>query len=84
MEEVSICEKISIVSSRLFLVKYLLATSLFFIGVMATDSPDSTEFDFWKGFLFIQGIPLIVFVIGFFILIVINNKKMLIYNSVAM
>ena len=48
---------------------------LFFIGVMATDSPDSTEFDFWKGFLFIQGIPLIVFVIGFFILIVINNKK---------
>ncbi|EJS05848.1 hypothetical protein CQ058_27120 [Bacillus sp. MYb56] len=56
----------------------------FFIGVMATDPPDSTEFDFWKGFLFIQGIPLIVFVIGFFILVVINNKKILIYNSVVL
>ncbi|EEM22403.1 hypothetical protein bthur0001_25050 [Bacillus thuringiensis serovar tochigiensis BGSC 4Y1] len=42
---------------------------------MATDPPDSTEFDFRKGFLFIQGILLIVFIIGFFILVVINNKK---------
>ncbi|PGO22626.1 hypothetical protein CN984_26150 [Bacillus cereus] len=29
-----------------------------FIGVMATDSPYSTELDFWKGFFFIQIIPL--------------------------
>ncbi len=30
----------------------------YFIGGMATDSPDSTMLDFWKGFLFIQAIPL--------------------------
>ncbi|EMA6343475.1 hypothetical protein ACO11K_002256 [Bacillus cytotoxicus] len=47
----------------------------FFIGGFATDPPDSTAFDFWKGFFFIQGIPLIIFIIGFLILIVINNKK---------
>ncbi|WP_459500504.1 hypothetical protein [Bacillus sp. C1] len=47
----------------------------FFIGGFATDPPDSTELDFWKGFLFIQGIPLIVFIIGFLILVVINNKQ---------
>ncbi|AWC27746.1 hypothetical protein ACRS6Y_05345 [Bacillus cytotoxicus] len=47
----------------------------FFIGSFATDPPDSTTFDFLKGFLLIQGIPLTVFIIGFLILIVINNKK---------
>ncbi|CAG9615178.1 hypothetical protein BACCIP111899_04415 [Bacillus rhizoplanae] len=36
----------------------------FFIGVMATDSPDSTELDFWGGFLFIQAIPLLILIIG--------------------
>ncbi len=30
----------------------------FFIGGMATDSPDSTRLDFWKGFFFIQKISL--------------------------
>ncbi|MES9700388.1 hypothetical protein ABWK42_24805 [Bacillus sp. JJ927] len=30
----------------------------FFIGGMATDSPGSTMLDFWKGFFFIQAIPL--------------------------
>ncbi|MBE7106964.1 hypothetical protein FT637_29530 [Bacillus cereus] len=30
----------------------------YFIGGMATDSPGSTMLDFWKGFLFIQAIPL--------------------------
>ncbi|PRT01357.1 hypothetical protein C6356_28385 [Bacillus wiedmannii] len=47
----------------------------FFIGSFATDPPDSTMFDFWKGFLLIQGIPLIIFIIGFLILVIINNKK---------
>lgn len=35
-----------------------------FIGVMATDSPYSTEFDFWGGFLFIQGIPLLLLLVA--------------------
>ncbi|MCM3758363.1 hypothetical protein M3197_12910 [Sporosarcina aquimarina] len=35
-----------------------------FIGVMATDSPTSTIFNFWAGFLFIQGIPLLILMIG--------------------
>ena len=38
-----------------------------FIGVMATDSPTSTIMHFWAGFLFIQGIPLLVLMIGTFI-----------------
>ncbi|MED0876834.1 hypothetical protein P4T39_27260 [Bacillus mobilis] len=36
-----------------------------FIGVMATDSPYSTELDFWGGFLFIQGIPLLILLVAF-------------------
>ncbi|MED1512704.1 hypothetical protein [Bacillus proteolyticus] len=36
-----------------------------FIGVMATDSPDSTRLDFCKGFLFIQGIPLLILLAAF-------------------
>ncbi|PGZ97433.1 hypothetical protein COE51_14135 [Bacillus pseudomycoides] len=35
-----------------------------FIGGMATDSPDSTRLDFCKGFLFIQGIPLIILLLA--------------------
>ncbi|MGX5435105.1 hypothetical protein [Bacillus toyonensis] len=35
-----------------------------FIGVMATDSPYSTELDFWGGFLFIQGIPLLLLLVA--------------------
>ncbi|EJR57413.1 hypothetical protein IIO_04940 [Bacillus cereus VD115] len=35
-----------------------------FIGVMATDSPHSTEIDFWGGFLFIQGIPLLILLVA--------------------
>jgi hypothetical protein len=34
------------------------------IGVMATDSPTSTTNNFWAGFLFIQGIPLLILIIG--------------------
>ena len=33
----------------------------FFIGGMATDSPDSTLIHFFKGFLFVQGLPLLTF-----------------------
>ncbi|MGG2014834.1 hypothetical protein [Bacillus sp. S10(2024)] len=36
----------------------------FFIGGMATAPPDSTELDFWGGFLFIQAIPLLILIIG--------------------
>ncbi|PGZ08387.1 hypothetical protein COE30_12850 [Bacillus cereus] len=36
----------------------------FFIGVMATDSPDSTELDFWGGFFFIQAIPLLILLVA--------------------
>ncbi|GMR68014.1 MULTISPECIES: hypothetical protein [Bacillus] len=35
-----------------------------FIGVMATDSPYSTELDFWGGFLFIQAIPLLILLVA--------------------
>lgn len=35
-----------------------------FIGVMATDSPYSTELDFWGGFLFIQGIPILILLVA--------------------
>ena len=35
-----------------------------FIGVMATDSPTSTIYNFWAGFLFVQGIPLLILIIG--------------------
>lgn len=37
----------------------------FFIGGMATDSPDSTILDFWKGFFFIQAIPLFILLVAF-------------------
>ena len=35
-----------------------------FIGIMGTDAPDSNTFDFLKGFLFIQAIPIILFLIS--------------------
>ncbi|MEB8692956.1 hypothetical protein P4H09_29430 [Bacillus cereus] len=56
-----------------------------FIDGMATDSPDNTVFDLWEGFFSIQGISLIVFIIGFLILVVINSKNiMLIYNNAVL
>ncbi len=36
-----------------------------FIGAMATDSPYSTALDFLGGFLFIQGIPLLLLLVTF-------------------
>ncbi|PDY82944.1 hypothetical protein CN941_30760 [Bacillus cereus] len=35
-----------------------------FIGGMATDSPYSTELDFWGGFFFIQGIPVLMLLVA--------------------
>ena len=47
-----------------------------FIGIMATDAPDSNSFDFLKGFLFIQGIPIILFIISTLkLLFGIKNQK---------
>jgi hypothetical protein len=43
----------------------VLATPLsIFIGVMATDAPSSTIFNFWMGFLFVQSIPIFILMIG--------------------
>ncbi|HDR4873347.1 TPA: hypothetical protein QCR24_004217 [Bacillus cereus] len=51
----------------------------YFIGVMATDSPDSTRLDFWKGFFFIQKIPLFLLIFLLFLTVVLwfirKNKK---------
>ncbi|OTX80822.1 hypothetical protein BK726_27520 [Bacillus thuringiensis serovar londrina] len=79
------CEKNSIVlHGRLWLNICLLPRSVFIDG-MATDSPDNTVFDLWEGFFSIQGISLIVFIIGFLILVVINSKHiMLIYNNAVL
>ena len=41
----------------------------FFIGGMATDAPDSDIFDFLRGFLFVQAIPLIMLFISIFKLV---------------
>jgi len=52
-----------------------------FIGVMATDSPYSTRLDFWKGFLFIQGIPLFLLLIAF-IWWLIRQSKVTVQTSI--
>ncbi|PGO25220.1 hypothetical protein CN984_19500 [Bacillus cereus] len=52
-----------------------------FIGVMATDSPYSTRLDFWKGFLFIQGIPLFLLLIAF-IWWLIRSSKVTVQTSI--
>ncbi|EJS66427.1 hypothetical protein CN425_22910 [Bacillus cereus] len=46
-----------------------------FIGVMATDPPDSTRLDFWKGFLFIQAIPLLILLLAFAWWLIRRNKE---------
>lgn len=56
-------KKLSFVMFALGLNVIITPLSLF-IGVMATDSPTSTTNNFWAGFLFIQGIPLIILIIG--------------------
>ncbi|MBJ8055590.1 hypothetical protein JDS87_27650 [Bacillus cereus] len=47
----------------------------FFIGGMSTDAPDSTMLDFYKGFLFIQGIPLIILLLTLVWWFIRWNKK---------
>ena len=49
----------------------------YFIGMMATDAPTSTSVNFLKGFLFIQGIPIILFIISLLLLLFSskNQKK---------
>ncbi|MGG2015451.1 hypothetical protein [Bacillus sp. S10(2024)] len=46
-----------------------------FIGGMSTDSPDSTRLDFCKGFLFIQGIPIIILLLALVWWFIRRNKK---------
>ncbi|PFI25185.1 hypothetical protein COI75_08825 [Bacillus cereus] len=46
-----------------------------FIGVMATDPPDSTRLDFWKGFLFIQAIPLLILLLALAWWLIRRNKE---------
>ncbi|HDX9654927.1 TPA: hypothetical protein ROY23_005463 [Bacillus wiedmannii] len=47
----------------------------FFIGIMATDSPHSTMLDFWKGFLFIEVIPLCILLLALAWWFIRRNKK---------
>lgn len=46
-----------------------------FIGVMATDSPYSTELNFWGGFLFIQAIPLLILLVALIWWFICKGKK---------
>ncbi|WP_242225383.1 hypothetical protein [Bacillus cereus group sp. BfR-BA-01380] len=47
----------------------------FFVGAMTTDSPDSTELDFWGGFFCVQGIPLLVLLLDLVKWFIRRNKK---------
>ncbi|WP_336992669.1 hypothetical protein [Bacillus toyonensis] len=47
----------------------------FFIGVMATDPPDSTMLDFLKGFLFIQAIPFLILLLSMMWWLIRRNKE---------
>ncbi|SCC30669.1 Protein of unknown function [Bacillus wiedmannii] len=42
---------------------------------MATAPPDSTALDFWGGFLFIQGIPLLILLAAFLKLALAKKTK---------
>jgi hypothetical protein len=54
----------------------VIATPLaLFIGGMATASPTSTTNDFWAGFLFIQGISLLIPIIGILKWFIIDIRK---------
>ncbi|MEK4485685.1 hypothetical protein MHH81_08780 [Psychrobacillus sp. FSL H8-0484] len=46
-----------------------------FIGGMATDSPDSNMFDFFKGFIFIQAIPLVLLIISILKILLASRKS---------
>lgn len=80
-----------VVSSGILLIvrgsmkKSLLLTSLginlallplaLFIGIMATDSPNSVPLDFVKGFLFIEGIPIVLFLVSVIRAIIKSNRR---------
>ncbi|PEJ59234.1 MULTISPECIES: hypothetical protein [unclassified Bacillus (in: firmicutes)] len=72
-------EKIEKKNKKLYFFFISLAINVFaiplslFIGGMATDAPDSTILDFCKGFLVVQGIPLLLLVIS--IVLYLLNKK---------
>ncbi|WP_243526850.1 hypothetical protein [Bacillus pseudomycoides] len=46
-----------------------------FIGGFATDPPDSTMLDFWKGFFFIQAIPLLILLLALVRWFIRKNKE---------
>ena len=46
-----------------------------FIGGMATDSPYSTALDFWKGFFFIQIIPLFILLVALIRWFILKGKE---------
>ncbi|EJS46890.1 hypothetical protein ICG_05480 [Bacillus cereus BAG1X1-3] len=56
-------------------INLLTSPMAFFIGGMATAPPDSTELDFWGGFLFIQGIPLLILLAAFLKLALAKKTK---------
>jgi len=45
----------------------------FFIGAMATDAPESTNLQIVQGFLFVQGLPLLMTIISLILLL--KNKR---------
>ena len=49
----------------------------FFIGVFETNAPDSDKFDYYKGFLFVQVIPLVLLLISILRIVFIKRKARL-------
>ncbi|SMQ80576.1 hypothetical protein SAMN05444673_3923 [Bacillus sp. OV166] len=47
----------------------------FFIGAFATDAPDSDMYDFLKGFLFVQAIPLVLLIFSILRILLISRKS---------
>ncbi len=56
-------KKLSFVFISLSINAYVVPFSLF-VGGMATDAPDSTLVDFCRGFIVIQGIPLLSLIVA--------------------
>lgn len=46
-----------------------------FIGIMATDAPDSNIFDFLTGFLIVQGLPILLLIVTIVMTIFDHKKK---------
>ncbi|TPV39569.1 hypothetical protein [Bacillus dicomae] len=56
-------------------INVLVSPVALFIGVMATDSPDSSMLEFWKGFFFIQAIPLLILLLALMWWFICKHKK---------